>query len=135
MKLFLAVPSEGPPPLYAFFDALEEKQRQKIFTLLALLQRAPGAAMREPYVKHFSIERYQALYELRVKSKTLIRIIFTRTDQGDILFLTPFIKRHKRNTMQALDESLGMLAQIHAGTYSVQEVSIESYIRKGGITQ
>ena len=65
--------------------------------------------MREPYVKHFCIERYQALYELRAKSKNLVRIIFTLTDDGDILFLTPFIKRHKRNTMQALDRSLDCL--------------------------
>ena len=35
--------------------------------------------MREPYVKHFRIERYQALYELRAKSRNLVRITFTRT--------------------------------------------------------
>ena len=93
MKLWITAPGEGTPPLYAFLDTLEEKQRQKIFSLFALLLQAPEAAMREPYVKHFGIERYQSLYELRAKSKNMIRITFTLTESGDILFLTPFIKR------------------------------------------
>ena len=89
--------------------------------------------MREPYVKHFCIERYQALYELRAKSKNLVRIIFTLTDDGDILFLTPFIKRHKRNTMQALDRSLDCLTHIRDGSCSTQELSITFFLN-GGIT-
>ena len=89
MKLLITAPHEGAPPLYAFLDGLEEKQRQKLFSLFALLLQAPKAAMREPYVKHFKIERYQALYELRAKSKTVIRVIFTLTGDGNVLFLSP----------------------------------------------
>ena len=126
MKLLLAVPNEGPPPLDAFLTSLDEKQRQKLCTLFALLLQLPEAAMREPYVKHFRIERYQALYELRAKSRNLVRIIFTRTNQGDVLFLVPFIKRHRRNTMQALDASLALLAKIQDGQCSIQELSIKS---------
>ena len=47
-------------------------------------------------------DRYSSLYELRAKSKTLVRIIFTMTPDGDVLFLTPFVKQHRRDTMQAL---------------------------------
>lgn len=126
MKLLLAVPNEGPPPLDAFLTSLDEKQRQKLYTLFALLLQLPETAMREPYVKHFRIERYQALYELRAKSRNLVRIIFTRTNQGDVLFLVPFIKRHRRNTMQALDASLALLAKIQDGQCSIQELSIKS---------
>ena len=114
MKLLIAVPAEGSVPLLEFFGLLDEKQR-------------------EPYVKHFCIERYQALYELRAKSKNLVRIIFTLTDDGDILFLTPFIKRHKRNTMQALDRSLDCLTHIRDGSCSTQELSIKFFLN-GGIT-
>ncbi len=134
MNIFITVPNEGPPPLYTFFNSLDEKQRQKLFSLMALLQRAPEAAMREPYVKHFGIERYQMFYELRVKSRNLIRIIFTKTEQGGILFLVSFVKRHKRNTMQALDASLSMLAQVQDGSCSIQELSITSYL-KGEVAQ
>ncbi|MCI9425607.1 MAG: hypothetical protein HFF30_08600 [Flavonifractor sp.] len=52
MKLLLAVPNEGPTPLYAFLTSLDEKQRQKLYTLFALLLQLPETAMREPYVKH-----------------------------------------------------------------------------------
>jgi len=131
VKLLIAAPSECAPPLYAFLDGLEEKQRQKLFSLFALLLQAPDAAMREPYVKHFKIERYQALYELRAKSKNLVRVIFTLTEDGDVLFLAPFIKRRRRDTMQALDVSLRLLAQTHDGSCSIEELSIKSY-KNGG---
>lgn len=133
MKLLIAVPAEGSVPLLEFFGLLDEKQRQKLLSLFALLLQSPAAVMREPYVKHFCIERYQALYELRAKSKNLVRIIFTLTDDGDILFLTPFIKRHKRNTMQALDRSLDCLTHIRDGSCSTQELSIKFFLN-GGIT-
>lgn len=132
MKLLTAAPADGVPPLLDFFDDLEEKQRQKLLSLFSMLLQAPAAVMREPYVKHFRIERYQTLYELRAKSKNLVRIIFTLTESGDVLFLTPFVKRHKRNTMQALDRSLDYLAHIKDGSCSVKELSIEFFI-SGGI--
>ena len=91
MKLLIAVPAEGSVPLTEFFGSLDEKQRQKLLSLFALLLQSPAAVMREPYVKHFCIERYQALYELRAKSKTLVRIIFTLTNDGDILFIAPLM--------------------------------------------
>lgn len=131
MKLLTVVPAEGPIPLYDFFIALEDKQRQKLLSLFAMLLQSPAAVMREPYVKHFGIERYQSLYELRAKSKNLVRIVFTLTEHGDILFLEPFVKRHKRNTMQALDRSLEYLAHIKDGSCSAEELSIKFFINGG----
>jgi len=133
MKLLIVVPAEGPVPLYDFFIALEDKQRQKLISLFAMLLQSPTAIMREPYVKHFGIERYQALYELRAKSKNLVRIIFTLTEHGDVLFLEPFVKRHKRNTMQALDRSLEYLAYIKDGSCSAEELSIKFFINGGNM--
>lgn len=99
-KLMIAMPSDKTPPLYDFFnDELNEKQRQKLLSLFALMLQAPVSVMREPYVKHFTLERYSSLYELRAKSKTLVRIIFTMTPDGDVLFLTPFVKQHRRDTI------------------------------------
>lgn len=131
MKLLAVAPAEKEPPLCGFFQELDEKQRQKLLTLFAMLMQAPVSVMREPYVKHFSLERYHALYELRAKSKTLVRIIFTLDREGNILFLTPFVKRQRRDTMQALDASLALLAQIKDGSCSVKELSIEFYINGG----
>lgn len=103
-KLMIAMPSDKTPPLYDFFnDELNEKQRQKLLSLFALMLQAPVSVMREPYVKHFTLERYSSLYELRAKSKTLVRIIFTMTPDGDVLFLTPFVKQHRRDTIPKTD--------------------------------
>lgn len=123
MRIYYAVPAGGPSLLPAFLGTLENKLRQKIQTQFRLLQERP--LPREPTVKHFSIARYSHLYELRAKNRVMVRIIFTLTADDDILLLVPFIKSHKRNTMQALEASLKLLAQIQSGTCSVKEMSIK----------
>ena len=124
-KLMIAMPSDKTPPLYDFFnDELNEKQRQKLLSLFALMLQAPVSVMREPYVKHFTLERYSSLYEL-------VRIIFTMTPDGDVLFLTPFVKQHRRDTMQALESSLSLLDRMRDGSCSYQELSIEFFVNGG----
>ena len=122
MRLLYVAPKDGQAPLLAFLDALEPKLRQKLYSQFFLLLKPP--LPREPIVKHFTISKYNQLYELRSKSKIMVRIIFTISDNDDILFLTPFVKRHKRNTMTALDSSLKLLAHVGDGTYSVKELNL-----------
>ena len=43
----------------------------------------PRAALLEPHYKHFSIERYRELYELRERGKVLVRVIFTLRPSGE----------------------------------------------------
>lgn len=64
---------------------------------------------KEPYVKHFSIEKYKRLYELRLKAAgTMVRIIFYNIDEN-IILLNAFIKRDKRDTEQALEHALKII--------------------------
>ena len=64
---------------------------------------------KEPYVKHFSIEKYKRLYELRLKAAgTMVRIIFYNIDDN-IILLNAFIKRDKRDTEQALEHALKLI--------------------------
>ena len=49
--------------------------------------------------------------KLREKGKVLVRVIFTILPNGEILLLHAFIKRQSRDTMQALEQALGILAQ------------------------
>ncbi|WP_195641059.1 hypothetical protein [Flavonifractor plautii] len=57
-KLMIAMPSDKTPPLYDFFnDELNEKQRQKLLSLFALMLQAPVSVMREPYLKTWWIWR------------------------------------------------------------------------------
>ncbi len=101
------------PPLAAFLGSLDGRLAEKTIRQIFRLADMPVAMMKEPHVKHFVIERYSQLYELREKNRILVRIIFTIYD-GDILFLAPFIKRQKRDAMQALEASLNMLADVRA---------------------
>ena len=93
------------PPLYAFIDALDGKLKAKLLWQIFRLRNLPACELKEPHFKHFSLERYSQMYELREKGKVLIRIVFTVQNE-DIILLTSFIKRQPRDTMKALDQSL-----------------------------
>ena len=126
-RLYYALPESGYPDLVAFLGSLEPKLRLKLLNQFYLLITQP--LPNEPIVKHFTIEKYCELYELRIRGKIMVRIIFALREDGSILFLAPFIKRHKRNTMQALESSLRMLKQIHAKDLGVCEVPISELVR------
>ena len=98
-------------PLREFLPSLDQKLRQKLLRQIARLSQLHLCELKEPHFKHFVLEKYNHLYELREKSKILVRIIFTIQD-GDIILLAPCIKRKPRDTMKALEQSLKMLADI-----------------------
>ena len=98
-------------PFESFLAQQEPKLRQKIRWTLFRLAQADLCGLKEPHFKHFSLERYSALYELREKHKILVRVVFTIRD-GDILLLAPFVKRESRDTMRALEQSIRMLADV-----------------------
>jgi len=81
--------------------------------------------MKEPHFKRFSIERYRDLWELRVKSKVFIRIIFCTLPNGDVLLLHGFVKRQKRDTMQALEQSIRILDALREHSERAVEYKIK----------
>ena len=98
-------PTSKSAPLADVIDGLDPRLREKILLRLYFLTQLEKPEMKEPHFKRFSIERYRDLWELRVKSKVLIRIIFCTLPNGDDLLLHGFVKRQKRDTMQALEQS------------------------------
>ena len=98
-------------PLEEFLSTLDNKLQKKLRRQFFLLAHAELCNLKEPHYKHFALEKYSQFYELREKSKILVRIIFVVYGE-DILLLTPFVKRQPRDTMRALDASLVMLAEI-----------------------
>lgn len=119
-------PSEREAPVARFIDSLDARQREKVIRQLAVLPNTPRASLREPHYKHFTLERYRELYELRERGKVLVRIIFTIQSDGEILLLHAFVKRQSRDTMQALEQSLNILARLRerpelASEYVVKE--------------
>lgn len=105
------MPPGQPGPMPEFLASLDEKLRGKLLRQIVRLSHIPMCELKEPHFKHFVLEKYSQLYEVREKNRILVRIIFTIRD-GDILLLAPFIKRQPRDTMKALENSLRMLADI-----------------------
>ena len=108
----VCTPPGRAAPVAQFIDNLEPRLREKLIRQLIELPGTPRSALREPHFKHFTLERYRELYELRERGKVLVRIIFTIQADGGILLLHGFVKRQSRDTMQALEQSLNILARI-----------------------
>ena len=114
-------------PVDAFLKSLEKKLRDKIVWQIFTLARLDKTEMREPHFKHFSLERYSQLYEIREKGTVLVRIVYTICG-GDIILLIPFVKRQKRDTEKALEQSLKKLAELrehpeYAAEFNFMEVT------------
>ena len=98
-------------PMDQFINSLDSKLQKKLRFQLFLLATKPDYELKEPHFKHFVLEKYSQFYELREKGRILVRVIFVIRD-GDILLLTPFVKRQPRDTMRALEWSLSMLDEL-----------------------
>jgi len=94
-----------------FLGTLDEKLKDKLLLQIFYLKSLSMCELKEPHFKHFVLEKYNMLYELRERNKILVRVIFTFCD-GDILLLTPFTKRQPRDTMRALEQSIRILAEL-----------------------
>jgi phage-related protein len=119
-KVYIYISPDGNAPFLDFLRSLDTKQQKKLdYSLKCMVLNKSNLS--EPQVKHFSIERYRQLYELREKAQVLLRVVFTLDEDGNIILLCPFIKRHKRNTNQALESSLKMLTNINQYPDSLRE--------------
>lgn len=118
-------PPDRPSPIPAFIEDLDPRLREKILLRLYQLSQPEKPEMKEPHFKRFSLERYRNLCELRVKSKVLIRIIFYPCPNGDVLLLHAFVKRQKRDTMQALEQSLRILDALRENPERTVEYKIK----------
>lgn len=121
------VPPGQPGPLLEFLPTLNEKLRNKLLRQIFRLSQIRLCDLKEPHFKHFVLEKYNQLYELREKNKVLARIIFTIQD-GDIILLAPFIKRQPRDTMTALEQSLRMLADIREAPECAVNIEWEEFL-------
>ena len=108
--VFVYQPPGGSAQVALFIEGLDTKLRVKLLRQIIPLPRMPPSILREPHYKHFTLERYRSLYEVRAKNGVAVRVIFTILPEGRVLLLYGFSKRQSRDTMQALDQSLRILA-------------------------
>lgn len=99
---------EGKYQITDFIKKANPKIKKKFEFILRLIADENNQ-LKEPYVKHFSIEKYKRLYELRLKAAgTRVRIIYYEEDKN-IILLHAFIKKDKRDTEQALEHALKLI--------------------------
>ena len=108
---------------------LDPRLRDKLIRQLIALPHTPRAALKEPHFKHFSLERYRGLYELRERGRVMVRIIFTLLPDGSALLLYAFVKRRGRDTMRALERALQVLAAFREHP----EYAAELIVREEGL--
>lgn len=99
---------DGYCPIEAFFQKADKKIQNKLKFQLEYIKDERNI-FTEPYVKHFSIEKYRKLYELRIKAAgTMVRVIFYEHN-GEIILLHAFYKKDRKDTEKALESALKIL--------------------------
>ena len=103
----------GESQVEKFFLKADSKIQKKLRFQMEYIKDVRNS-FTEPHIKHFTIDRYKELYELRIKAAgTMVRVIFYE-DDCDILLLYAFYKHDKRDTQKALDTAIKILSSYKA---------------------
>ena len=129
MKQLYVYHDRGGSFIATFLSTLPSKHQERLLRQIAMLLLPQ---LGKPPVKHFQMERYRSLYELRDKYKTtLTRIIFTYDAAGNVILLEAFIKNHKRKTDAALASALAKMRRIELDpAHFLLEVNITDYFKQ-----
>ena len=127
--VFVYQPPGGSAQVALFIAGLDTKLREKLLRQIIPLPRMPPSILREPHYKHFTLERYRSLYEVRAKGRVAVRITFTILPGGRILLLCGFVKKQSRDTTRALEQSLRILLALQEHPeYAVEYIIKETLI-------
>ena len=74
-----------------FIEGLDPKLREKLLRQIIPLPRMPPSTLREPHYKHFALEKYRSLYEVREKGRSVVRVVFSIRPGVEILLLCGFV--------------------------------------------
>lgn len=108
MRRIYTYEKNGVCPIDEFFRKSNDKIRRKFLFQLKYIKDEHNV-FAEPHVKHFSIEKYRQLYELRIKAAgIMVRVIFYEQND-EIILLYAFYKRDRKDTEKALETGLKIL--------------------------
>ena len=98
-------------PVDTFIKETDKKIKKKLMFCIDFIKDEKNCFC-APHVKHFVIEKYSRLFELRAKAaNTMVRIIFYEHN-GDIYLLYAFYKKDRKDTERALETGLRILENI-----------------------
>lgn len=108
MRKIYAYTENDVCPIDKFFSKTNVKIRNKLKFQFDHIKDEHNVFC-EPYIKHFSIEKYKQLYEFRIKAAgIMVRVIFYEKD-NEITLLHAFIKKDRKDTEKALEHALKIL--------------------------
>lgn len=107
-KIYVYRNDSGEVPVLRFIESTHKKIRSK-FNFMLHFVKDERNMLCEPYVKHFSIDKYKMLYELRIRANgTMVRVIYYKAEEN-IILLHAFFKKSRRDTENALEYALKIL--------------------------
>lgn len=107
-KIYVYRNDVGEVPVLRFIESTHKKIRSKFDFMLQFVKDERNMLC-EPYVKHFSIDKYKMLYELRIRANgTMVRVIYYKAEEN-IILLHAFFKKSRRDTENALEYALKIL--------------------------
>lgn len=107
-KIYVYRNDDGEVPVLRFIESTHKKIRSKFDFMLHFVKDERNMLC-EPYVKHFSIDKYKMLYELRIRANgTMVRVIYYKAEEN-IILLHAFFKKSRRDTENALEYALKIL--------------------------
>ena len=108
-KIYVYRNDAGEVPVLRFIESTHKKIRSKFDFMLNFVKDERNMLC-EPYVKHFSIDKYKMLYELRIRANgTMVRVIYYKAEEN-IILLHAFFKKSRRDTENALEYALKILS-------------------------
>ena len=108
-KIYVYRNDAGEVPVLRFIESTHKKIRRKFDFMLQFVKDERNMLC-EPYVKHFSIDKYKMLYELRIRANgTMVRVIYYKAEEN-IILLHAFFKKSRRDTENALEYALKILS-------------------------
>ena len=108
-KIYVYRNDDGEVPVLRFIESTHKKIRNKFDFMLHFVKDERNMLC-EPYVKHFSIDKYKMLYELRIRANgTMVRVIYYKAEEN-IILLHAFFKKSRRDTENALEYALKILS-------------------------
>lgn len=108
-KIYVYRNDTGEVPVLRFIESTHKKIRSKFDFMLQFVKDERNMLC-EPYVKHFSIDKYKMLYELRIRANgTMVRVIYYKAEEN-IILLHAFFKKSRRDTENALEYALKILS-------------------------
>ncbi len=125
MREIFVYEKDGQCPVEMFLKSADKKIQDKFKYQMDYIKDEHNQLI-EPHIKHFSLERYRQMYEMRIKAAgKMVRVMFYEC-AGKIVLLYAFHKRNYKDTEKALEAGLKILNSLLKNNGEINENYIKA---------